>query len=165
MTMPTLRSHIMKVGLVTAAVGSLAFTTVGVAGAAPVKDPSTYGLSTFEKTFNCANATQRLTHVQRLELGPAAKLTAMVAAEARATQGGHPKHAAVLAKRIAKEQAKVTAGMSPRLKTLLNKYTGFIEAKCHVMPPAYVPPSAHTPKASPGTSSASTSTSSTASTS
>jgi hypothetical protein len=163
--MPRLHSHIMRVALVTAAVGSLAFTTVGVAGATTVKDPSTYGLATFERTFNCADATQRLTHAQRLELGPAAKLTAMIADEAQATQGGHPKHAAVLAKRIAKEQKRVAAGLSARFKTLLNKYTGFIEAKCHVTPPAYVPAPAHAPKATAGTSSTSTSTGSTASTS
>lgn len=66
---------------------------------------------------------------------------------------------------IAKEQAKVTAGMNSRVRTLLNRYIGSIEEMCHVMPPEYLPPTAHAPKTPAGISPASTSTSSTASTS
>jgi hypothetical protein len=156
MTVPRVSVRITKVVLVATAVGLLAFcSTARVAGAAPAKNPSAYGLGAFEKHFNCANATRRLTHAEQVELGPAAKVTRMVASEAKATQAGQSRRAAALAKRIAAEQMRI-ARMSPRARKLLNKYVGFIEAKCHVVAPPYVPRSSSAPKASARTNPTST---------
>lgn len=140
----------LRVVVSTVTVGSLAFATTGVANAVPVKDPSTFGWANFEKHFNCASANQRLTHAQRLELGPAVKLTGMIATETRFMGAGQTKHAAWLKAEIAKEQVRIARGMSPRFKALLDKYTGFIEEKCHVTLPAYVPPSSNGTKADHG---------------
>ena len=138
-----------KIAVAIVMVGALAVTGTGVASAAQPKDPAAYGMAAFEKHFDCAKANQRLTHVQRLELGPAAKLTKLIAAEAKAEQVGHKRHGAWLQKMITAEQARIAKGMNPRFKARLDKYASIIENKCHVALPAFTPRAAN-PKPTPG---------------
>ncbi len=108
------------------AVGALSVGAAGIAGAA------TTGSSTPTParvhTFNCANATNVLARIQKVEGDIANGLPKLTAAQAKAASDGKTTRATRLEKRISRLE-------SATFKARLDKATSAIETKCNVSAP------------------------------
>lgn len=126
--------------------GALVLGTAGVAGAAAPTFSATSRTSaaTTQLTrdakdrlahFSCTRATKALTRIQKAEVGIAAGLPKMHAAEAKATAAGKTRKASRIGKLI-------TRLGRPGATAQLQRLAVAIEAKCNVTAPSIVPTTA-----------------------
>jgi hypothetical protein len=126
--------HLKAVAVGVVAVGVLALGLVGIAGASSAVTPTPSAAHTvsFTKTvrefnvrqFNCADATNALARIDKVEARIAAGLPKLTAAQARAGRNGHP----VLAHRL---ERGINRLESAPFKARLTRRSAAIEAKCH----------------------------------
>ena len=155
--MSTVRSLTKKVGISTVAVGCLALSLVGTAGAATSAAGSKTTVRA-ERYFSCANAQKRADRVQRIESRFSAKFATENAAETKAAQANDAHRVSYLQQTIAK-QRKHEAYLVNYRERIFNKHARYetyllrlhrmgsqaraaklAEAGCHVtMPPIPAP--------------------------
>jgi hypothetical protein len=170
--MSTVRSLTKKLGISTVAVGCLAFSLVGTAGAT-TSAAGSKATTRAERYFSCANAQKRADRVQRIESRFSAKFATENASEAKAAQSNDAhlvsywqhtiakqrKHEAYLVnywERTFDKHARHEAYLL-RLHRMGSqaKAAKMAEAACHVAMPSIpaptTPPTAPAPKLSPTT--------------
>ncbi len=125
--------HLKAVAVGVVAVGVVALGLVGIASASPAVTPtaSAHTVSITEtvrefnvRQFNCADATNVLTRIDKAEARIAAGLPKLTAAQARAARNGHLIRARRLERRINHLE-------STRFRARLTRDSSAIEAKCH----------------------------------
>jgi hypothetical protein len=125
--------HLKAVGVGVVAVGVLALGLVGMASASPAVTPTASAHTvSITKTvgefnapqFNCADATNVLTRIDKAEARIAAGLPKLTAAQARAGRNRHLIRAHRLERRVNRLE-------SPRFRARLTRDSAAIEAKCH----------------------------------
>lgn len=118
--MRNLVSVTTKVVIGAIAVGGLSLGTAGITWAAST--------TTVPKHVNCANAAKALTRIEKTEARAAARLSKLLAAEAKAQKAGNTERVDHVKTRIAHLE-------SPAFKARLAKRTSAIETKCHIAAP------------------------------
>jgi hypothetical protein len=109
--------------------GSLTLGTAGIASAATPTSSSSAAAPAPAKQINCANATKKLTRIQKVEGRITAGLPKLTAAQQKASGAGNTKRADRLQKRITRLE-------SPAVKQRLQNLSQKIETKCNVSAPS-----------------------------
>ncbi len=108
----------------------------GTASAGTIAASGSKGQNQAAKHFNCANASRRLGHLQRVEARFNKTFARIDKHVAAATKKGDTKLVAYWQKVLAHQKRVESHVLSPKVKAKAAKADGMISAKCHVAAPA-----------------------------